>query len=133
VKVEYRGTLDDETVFDSTENHGPLEFEVGAEQVIESFENAVIGMEKGEEKEIKLQPSEAYGDHDPKLIRKIPRIQLPEGELKPGMMLLMNLPNGIQLPAEIKEVTDETVTLDLNHPLAGKTLNFKIKVIDISS
>lgn len=132
VKVEYEGTLDDGTVFDSSEKHGePLEFEVGAGQVIEDFENALMGMEKGEVKEIKLQPSEAYGEPDPKLIKEIPRDQLPK-EVETGMMLVMSMPNGTQMPLRVVEVTDETVTIDLNHPLAGKALNFKIKVADIS-
>ena len=132
VKVEYIGTLDDGTVFDSSEKHGgPLEFEVGDGQLIKGFENAVIGMEKGEEKEIKLQPSEAYGNHNPQLIRKEPRDQLSKEELQPGMILGVNLPNEAPIPAKILEVTDESVTIDLNHPLAGKVLNFKIKVVDI--
>ncbi len=134
VKVEYEGTLDDGTVFDSSERHGrPLEFEVGAGRIIKGFENAVIEMEKGEEKEIKLQPSEAYGEYDSQLIKKLPRGEHPKEELKPGMMIAVNLPNGAQIPARIIEVTDEEVTIDLNHPLAGKVLNFKIKVVEISS
>jgi len=135
VKVEYKGTLDDGTVFDSSEKHNkPLEFEVGAGQVIKGFENAMIGMENGEEKEIKIPPSGAYGDHNPQLIRKLPRDQLPkEKEIEPGMMLVVSLPNGVQMPASILEVTDESVTIDFNHPLAGKVLNFKITVVGISS
>ena len=135
VKVEYTGTFDDGTVFDSSEKHGrPLEFEAGSGQVIKGFDEAVIGMEKGEEKEIKLQPAEAYGDVRPELRKKVPREQLPKDqEPKEGMMLLIGLPNGQQMPAKIIEVTDAEVTLDLNHPLAGKVLNFKIKVAEISS
>ncbi len=132
VKVDYTGTLEDGTVFDASEKHGkPLEFEVGTGMVIKGFDEAVVGMEKDEEKEIKLQPAEAYGDLNPELKKKVPREQLPkEQEPKEGMILLMGLPNGQQMPAKIIEVTDKEVTLDLNHPLAGKVLNFKIKVID---
>jgi FKBP-type peptidyl-prolyl cis-trans isomerase 2 len=135
IKVEYTGTLNDGTVFDSSERHDqPLEFEAGSGKVIKGFDEAVIGMGLGEEKEIKIPPSEAYGDHNPQLIKKAPRSQLPkEPEPKAGMMLVISAPNGAKLPATITEVTDETVTIDLNHPLAGKTLNFKIKVVDISS
>ncbi|MBW2999183.1 peptidylprolyl isomerase [Candidatus Woesearchaeota archaeon] len=135
VTVEYTGTLEDGTVFDSSEKHGkPLEFEVGAKQLIKGFEDAVIGMEKGEEKEITLQPSEAYGDNNPQLIKEVPKEKLPQDkEVKPGMMLLMGLPNGAQVPARITEVTEKTVKIDLNHPLAGKVLNFKIKIVDFSS
>lgn len=135
VRIEYKGTLDDGSVFDSSERHGqPLEFKIGAGQVIKGFENAIIGMKLGEEKKIKLQPSEAYGDFNPQLIKKVPRGQIPnEKGLKPGMILVIGLPNGIRIPAMITEVTDELVTMDLNHPLAGKTLNFEIKVVYISS
>ena len=133
VKVEYTGTLDDGTVFDTSEKHGkPLEFEVGANQIIPGFEKAIVEMKKGEEKKIKLSPKEAYGDNNPELVKKIPRDKLPKEELKPGMMLLMGLPDGQQMPVKIIEVGEKEVTLDLNHPLAGKTLNFKIKVVDVS-
>ncbi|MFC1753883.1 peptidylprolyl isomerase [Thermoproteota archaeon] len=132
VKIEYEGTFDDGTVFDSSEKAGkPLEFEVGAGKVIPGFENAVIGMDKGQEKKVKIQPEEAYGHPNPELVKKVPREQLPKEELKQGMLLVMNLPNGMQLPAKIAELDDKEVTLDLNHPMAGKILNFKIKVVEI--
>jgi FKBP-type peptidyl-prolyl cis-trans isomerase 2 len=135
IKVEYTGTLEDGTVFDSSEAHGqPLEFEVGSGQLIKGFDDAVVGMEVGEEKEIKIQPSEAYGDHNPELVKKVPKEQFPkEKDLKPGMILLIKLPNEIQVPVRIAEVTDDEITLDLNHPLAGKVLIFKIKVVEICS
>ncbi len=136
IKVEYTGTLDDGTVFDSSK-HGdhshPLEFEVGEGKVIKGFDEAVIGMEKGEEKEFKLKSSEAYGEPNPQAIQKIPRDQLPKDqEPKEGMMLIMKAPTGQQIPAKITEITDKEVTLDLNHPLAGKNLNFKIKIMEIA-
>lgn len=133
VKVEYEGTLEDGTVFDSTEKHGePLEFEVGSGQLIPGFDKAVLGMKKGEEKEFRLEPAEAYGEHNPKLMKKIPRSQLPQNEeLKAGMTLMLTLPNGMQFTANVTDIDEETVTLDLNHPLAGKVLNFKIKLLGI--
>ena len=134
VKVEYTGTLDDGTVFDSSEKQGKaLEFEVGAKQLIKGFDDAVMGMDKGEEKEIKLQPEEAYGQHNPDLIKKVPRDKLPkEPEPKEGMMLALGTPDGKQFPAKITEVTENEITIDLNHPLAGKVLNFKIKVVEVN-
>ncbi|MBT3323567.1 peptidylprolyl isomerase [archaeon] len=135
IKVEYEGKLENGEVFDSTEKHGhPLEFEVGSGQLIKGFDDAVVGMEKDDEKEITLKAEEAYGQPNPEMMRKVPRDQLPpEPEPKVGMMLAMALPNGQQLPAKITEVNDSEVTIDLNHPLAGKTLIFKIKIIEISS
>ena len=134
VKIDYTGTLEDGTVFDTSEGKQPIEFEVGTGKVIKGFDESVIGMEKGEEKEITLQPSEAYGDPNPTLVKKIPRDKIPEGqEPKPGMMLALNTPDGKQFPARITEVTDKEISINLNHPLAGKVLKFKIKVVDISS
>lgn len=133
VKVEYTGTLDDGTVFDSSkhgEHSHPLEFEVGAGKIIKGFDEAVIGMEKGDEKDIKLKPEEAYGQPNPQLVQKVPRDKLPPGqEPKQGMILGLATPDGKQVPAIIKEVTDKEITIDLNHPLAGKNLNFKIKLV----
>lgn len=134
VKLEYTGTFEDGTVFDSSEKHGQaLDVQVGAKQVIPGFEKALLGMKKGEEKNVKLQPSEAYGDPNPQLVKDVPREHFPKDqEPKPGMMLVMGLPNGMQMPAKIKAVSDSMITLDLNHPLAGKVLNFKIKVVEIT-
>src|SRR3989338_703250 len=132
VKVHYTGTFDDGTVFDSSEKHGsPLEFKLGAQQVIKGFENAIRGMKKGQEKAIKITHEEGYGHPKPELVQKVPREQLPPTpEPKEGMMLAVKLPNGYQMPARISGVTDKEVTIDLNHPLAGKTLNFKIKLVE---
>jgi peptidylprolyl isomerase len=135
IKVEYTGSLDDGTVFDSSEKHGqPLEFEVGKKQVIPGFEKAVIGMKKGEEKEVKINAADAYGEPNPEAVQKVPKEKMPtRQELKEGMLLVMNLPNGMKVPAKIVKVEDKEVTIDFNHPLAGKDLNFKIKVVEISS
>ena len=132
VKVEYTGTLEDGTLFDSTEEQGdPLEFQVGAHQVIDGFEGAIVEMELDEEKEFTLQPEEAYGEYMDDMKRDIPKEQMPAEELKPGMALMATLPTGMQVPVTVTDVTDEHVTIDLNHPLAGKVLNFKVKVVEI--
>jgi FKBP-type peptidyl-prolyl cis-trans isomerase 2 len=135
IKVEYTGTLDDGTVFDSSDKHGePLEFEVGSGQLIKGFDDAVIGMKKGDKKEINLKPDQAYGDYNSKLIKKVPKDQMPKIEdVEVGMMLMLTLPSGVQITASVTELDDDSVTLDLNHPLAGKNLNFNIKILDIVS
>jgi len=131
IKVEYTGTLEDGTVFDTSEGKAPLEFEVGSGQIIKGFDEGVIGMNVGEEKDIKIEPKDAYGERNDQLLKKVPREQLPkEQEPKVGMMLLLKSPDGAQqVPAKITEVNDKEITIDLNHPLAGKTLNFKIKIV----
>ncbi len=133
LKVEYTGTLEDGSVFDSSEKHGaPLEFTAGEGQMIKGFDDAVMGMEKDEEKEFSVEADEAYGEPKDELVREFPKEQVPtEEELKPGMVLAVTLPEGQQVPVVVKDVNDTNVTLDFNHPLAGKKLNFKIKVTDI--
>ena len=132
MKVEYTGTYEDGTIFDSTEEQGcPLEFQVGAEQVIEGFEKAIVEMSLGEEKEIILQPEDAYGAYQEDMTREIPRDRMPPEELEVGMTLMATLPHGMQVPVTITAVTTEKVTLDMNHPLAGKVLHFKLKLVEI--
>lgn len=135
VKIEYTGTLEDGTIFDSSADHGnPLEFEVGSGQVIKGFDDAILGMNEGEEKQFSIEPAEAYGEHDPTLVQKVPREIFPQdAELVPGLLFEAGLPTGEKVPATITDVQGGIVSVDLNHPLAGKKLNFKIKVSVITS
>ncbi|MDH3352874.1 MAG: peptidylprolyl isomerase [Nanoarchaeota archaeon] len=131
IKVEYTGTLESGEVFDASERHGqPLEFEAGAGMVVSGFDAAVMGMEIGEEKEITLKPEEAYGEPHPNAIQKVPKDKFP-AEAEAGMMIGVPLPNGQQIPAKITAIDDKEVTIDMNHPMAGKTLIFKIKIVAI--
>ncbi len=130
--IEYEGKLDDGQIFDSSKGKDPLEFEVGSGKVIKGFDDAVIGMEKGEEKEVKIEPKNAYGERKEDLVKDVPKKAIPENiELKEGVVLLLKTPDGHQIGAKVKEVKDDTVLIDLNHPLAGQNLNFKIKLVDI--
>lgn len=134
VKVDYEGKLDDGSVFD-TSSHGdhshPLEFRVGSGEVIAGFDSAVLGMEVGQEKTFSIEPEEAYGEHTTKLVKTFPRKLLPSEEIEEGMRILLATPDGKEIPATIVELEEESVTLDLNHPLAGKRLNFTIKLVEI--
>ncbi len=134
VKIEYTGTFEDGTVFDSSEKHGsPLEFEAGSGQVIKGLDDAMIGMRKCEEKNVEIEPGEAYGDRNPQLLKKLPKEMLPKDKkIEAGMLLALQAPDGSQLPVRVAEVTDDGVMLDLNHPLAGKKLNFRVKVVDVA-
>tara|TARA_Y100000310_G_C20346428_1_gene652239 strand:- start:57 stop:515 length:459 start_codon:yes stop_codon:yes gene_type:complete len=135
VKVEYEGKFETGEVFDSSKRTGeekPLEFTVGEKQVIPGFENAVIGMKLNEEKSVEISPEDGYGERKEELKQEVPRTALPKDqEPKEGMMLIMSSPEGQQFPARISEVTADAIFLDLNHPLAGKKLLFKIKVVGI--
>ena len=131
IKVEYRGSFEDGEVFDASEKHGqPLEFEAGAGMVVPGFDAAVIGMDVGEEKSVTLKPAEAYGEPHPQAVQKVPKDKFP-AEAEVGMMIGVPLPNGQQMPAKITSIDDKEVTIDMNHPMAGKTLVFKIKVVAI--
>ncbi|WP_245867319.1 FKBP-type peptidyl-prolyl cis-trans isomerase [Candidatus Nitrosotalea bavarica] len=135
VKIEYTGTLDDGTVFDSNVEDGNLlEFEIGGGQVIKGFDDAILGMKEGEEKQFSISPAEAYGEHDPTLIQKVPREIFPsDAELTPGLLFEAGLPTGEKVPAIITVIEEKIVSVDLNHPLAGKRLNFKIKLSSVTS
>ena len=131
VTVEYIGTLNDGTVFDKS-NGKPITFEAGSGQVIEGFDKAVIGMKENEKKEIKIPPSEAYGERDEALIITVPRNQFPPSfKGIPGTRVSTQTEDGRKLFATVVKSNEKQVVLDFNHPLAGKTLNFKITVVKI--
>jgi peptidylprolyl isomerase len=132
VKVAYRGTLSDGTEFDRSEEGEPLEFTIGDHQVISGFEDAAVGMEPGETKTVNIPASEAYGEHEDKLVTTVGRDVLPE-DLTPevGQKLQASTPNGQPLIVTVTEVTDTTLTLDANHELAGKDLTFEITMVSV--
>ncbi|MFX0030516.1 MAG: peptidylprolyl isomerase [Candidatus Hermodarchaeota archaeon] len=132
IKVEYEGTFDDGTIFDSTKMNGgaPLKFQVGMGQLIKGFDNSVIDKNLGDEYSIRLEPSEAYGELREGMTQRVPKEQFPKGvNLQPGLMLVVMGPQG-QMPASIKSIEEDEVIIDLNHPMAGKVLNFKIKIVE---
>lgn len=131
VKVHYTGTFENGEVFDSSvERNEPIGFTVGSNQVIPGFESAVIGMSVGESKTITLQPEEAYGPINEENIQEIPKEMVPEG-VQSGQMLTAETPEG-PVNVIVKEVRENTVILDGNHPFSGKVLNFEIEVVEIN-
>jgi|GEM_PF-304617 len=136
VKIDYKGTLSDGTVFDTTEGKQPLSFLVGANQVIPAFETNVVSMKAGQTKKFTIKAKEAYGDPDPSKIVTLPKDQRFTGiDLKEGATIFANnkAPDGrvIQTPMKVVKVTDAEVTMDYNHPLAGKDLTFEVKVVEV--
>ncbi len=132
VRVHFTGKLEDGTVFDTSREGDPLRFEIGADEVIDGFERAVEGMEVGENREAELQPDEAYGERDEELVFPVPRNQLPEGfDPEAGDEVAVEIEDGREVPGRVAEVEDDSVTLDLNHPLAGRSLTFEIELVDV--
>jgi len=133
VKVHYTGKLENGEVFDSSEGREPLEFTIGQGQMIPGFEAAVIGMKAGETKTAaKVAADQAYAYHE-ELVMEVGRDQIPENlSTEVGQRLQAQQPDGQVLVVEIVAATDDTVTLDANHPLAGKDLYFDLEVVEVS-
>ncbi len=132
VKIHYTGTLDNGEKFDSSYDNGePLEFTCMSGQVIKGFDDAVKDMEIGEKKTIHIEPQEAYGEYDEKLVQEIPAEHIPNADDLPiGGMVYMQSPAGI-MPVQVVKVENGIVTLDMNHPLAGKPLNFELELVEV--
>lgn len=132
VRVHYTGSLEDGTVFDSSVGSEPMAFTIGQNMLIPGFENAVIGMNEGDSRTVSIPPDEAYGGHIKDLVAVVERSEIPSSiNPKTGMMLQATSDEGTVTPVTITEVTEDTVTLDANHPLAGKRLIFEIKLLEI--
>ncbi len=133
VAIHYTGTLDDGTQFDSSAGRAPLEFEMGAGMVIPGFESGVRGMAVGEKKSIHIPAVEAYGERREEMVMEFERSQLPEGlEPEVGMGLQMQGPQGQAIPVQVTSVTDGSITIDANHPLAGQNLNFELELVSVT-
>ena len=133
VEVHYKGTLQDGTVFDSSEGRDPLSFTIGSGQVISGFENAVDGMEVGETKMARLDVDDAYGERRDDLVLEVPREQIPdELDVDVGTPLQLQQPDGRAVPVTVTELGDENVTLDANHPLSGQPLNFELTLVGVA-
>ena len=130
VAVHYTGRLEDGTVFDSSEGREPLNFTVGSGQVIEGFEQAVVGLDVGDSTTQKIPAAQAYGERNDSMVVEVPKDQI-GGEPEVGQQLQIHLEGGQVIPAVIVDVADSNVTIDANHPLAGKTLVFDIEVVSV--
>ena len=136
VRVHYIGTLEDGSQFDASRDEfglgEPIEFTIGNSQMIPGFEQAIIGMKEGESKTIHIKCLDAYGEHHPEGLIEIERNQLPSGiPLEVGGMVQGNSPTGGQVAFTVVEITENKVTLDSNHPLAGKDLVFDVQLFEI--
>ena len=134
VKVHYTGRLEDGSVFDTSEGRDPLQFKLGEGSVIPGFEDAVLGMAPGQKRVEKIPPLKGYGMHQKELILEVDRKNIPaDAEIEVGLGLVIGNEQGQTLEVIVTEITEDAVTLDANHPLAGKTLEFTIELVEITS
>ena len=132
VHVHYRGTLDDGTEFDSSAGSDPIVFTLGAGQVIPGFETAIEGMSTGDRKTERIEAENAYGGHRDELLFTVGREQMPDGaDVEVGDMLRVGFPDGSSAAVQVAALDGESVTLDANHPLAGKNLTFELELVSI--
>ncbi|WP_339763185.1 peptidylprolyl isomerase [uncultured Hoeflea sp.] len=132
VRINYTGTLTDGTRFDSSEGREPLEFQLGSGQIISGLDREVEGMKVGDKQTVTVTAEEAYGPHDPAKVQNIPRSALPaEMEPQEGMQLQAQTPQGGQVALIVTSVDEQEITVDANHPLAGKDLIFDIEMVEI--
>ena len=133
VKVHYTGKLNDGSVFDTSEGREPLEFKIGGGQVIAGFDEALSGMEVGESKTVTIPADKAYGPHQQEMVMVVDRSKLPD-ELEPqmGQQLQVGQPDGQTFVVTVAAISGEEVTLDANHPMAGKDLTFELQLVEIA-
>lgn len=133
VHIHYTGTLNDGTTFDSSAGRDPLQFEVGSGQIIPGLDKEIPGMTVGDKKTVNIPAAEAYGEVNPQMQQAIPRAQIPADiPVDVGARLQMQTPEGQVIPVTVAAVDEQTVTLDANHPLAGKDLTFDIELVSIN-
>lgn len=132
VQVHYTGRLEDGTVFDSSAGGDALQFTIGAGEVIPGFEEAVIGMQQGDQKTQTIAPERAYGQHRDDLVFNVGKDQIPQGmEIEVGDVLRVGFGDGQTGAVRVAGISDGTITLDANHPLAGKNLVFDLELVGI--
>jgi peptidylprolyl isomerase len=134
VSVHYTGSLEDGSVFDSSRKGDPLSFTIGKGEVIPGFDTAVTGLEVGGSITVSIPPAEAYGEYSEQYVIRAKRSDIPP-EIKPelGMELTLHQDDGGQIPVRVTDLSATHVTLDANHPLAGKALTFEIELVSIES
>ena len=134
VRIHYTGTLTDGSVFDSSEGCDPLEFILGSGMVIAGFDDGVTGMTVGEKKRVEIPCDQAYGPRHDRAMQKVPRAEIPDSiPLELGLQLQMQAPIGQPIMVTVSELTDDEVTLDANHALAGKDLIFDLELVSIDA
>ena len=130
VKIRYTLMVDGEVV-DETGDREPFSYTQGKHQIVPGLETQMLGLKPGDQREIIVGPDDAYGVEDPSAYIEVPKAQMPDEEIHPGMLLHATGPDGAQMLVRVKEIKEDSVVLNFNHPLAGKELHFFIEVIEV--
>jgi FKBP-type peptidyl-prolyl cis-trans isomerase 2 len=131
VSLQYTLSGEDGKPIESNKGKDPLKYTQGSHQIVPGLEKGLAGMKVGDEKRVKVTPEEGYGPVDPKGFQEFPKEKIPSEGLKVGSVLMATGPQGQQVPVRVHEIKEKTVVLDLNHPMAGKTLVFDVKILDV--
>jgi len=131
VSLQYTLSGEDGKTIESNKGKDPLKYTQGSHQIVPGLEKGLAGMKVGEERRVKVKPEEGYGPVDPKGFQEFPKEKIPSEGLKVGAVLMAKGPQGQQVPVRVHEIKEKSVVLDLNHPMAGKTLVFDVKVLDV--
>jgi len=133
ISMEYTLTLENKEVLDTNVGGDPLSFTQGSHEIIPGLETALVGMKAGESKQVTVAPEQAYGEVNPQAIQEVPIDQIPPDARKVGVQLQGKDGQGRMVTPKVTEVKEQVVVLDFNHPLAGKTLYFDVKILDIQT
>jgi FKBP-type peptidyl-prolyl cis-trans isomerase SlyD len=131
VSLQYSLSGEDGKLIESNKGKDPLKYTHGSKQIVPGLEKELAGMKVGGEKRVKVKPQDGYGAVDSKAFQEVPKEQIPADGLKVGAILAAKGPHGQEIPVRIHQIKEKTVVLDLNHPMAGKTLLFDVKILDI--
>jgi FKBP-type peptidyl-prolyl cis-trans isomerase SlyD len=131
VSLQYSLSEENGDLIESNKGKDPLKYTHGSKQIVPGLEKELTGMKVGGEKRVKVKPEDAYGLISPKAFQEVPKEQIPANGLKVGATLSAKGPHGQEIPVRVHEIKEKTVVLDLNHPMAGKTLLFDIKILDV--
>ena len=131
VELHYTAKFDDGIVFDTSSGQEPVRFQVGEGQVIRGVDEGIIGLETGDKTELIIEPASGYGNHQDNLIRQAPREVIGDQAVEKGEVIQLQTSEGEVIPAQVVDTDGESVTFDLNHPLAGKVLKFEVEVVSV--
>ena len=133
ISLQHTLSGEDGKTIESNKGQEPLKYTQGAKQIIPGLEKGVAGMKVGEEKRVKVKPEDGYGPVYEKAFQEFPKEKIPPENLKVGAVLVANGPHGQSMPVRVKEIKEKTVVIDMNHPMAGKTLFFDVKILDVQA